>query len=186
MIEKFLALLGLIISTIALLMALVTHKTYAYNSEDARRDLVKMSQYVKAQDDARRSRAEFRAQVDSVSRLLADYHSPLQGSSEAFVSCGRRYGVDPKFLLALAWKESSLGKNTPKYHGVESYNAFGWGIHQNRTFSSWSDGICTVSQGLSENYPLGDLRATIMKYAPPTENFTELYISQIREFMSQI
>lgn len=134
--------------------------------------------------------------VKRVAKLLKNNNSPLTDSAESFVNASEQYGVSYKLLLAIAWKESSFGKHTPKYPAFdkqgkqigtyESNNAFGWGIHQSIAFNSWNDGIFTVAKGLAQNYDHTDIRRTIMKYAPPSENNTELYIDQVKYFVSKI
>lgn len=150
----------------------------------SRGELIATARHVKAKDE-RAEQARIRAdRVEGIKRILTN--TPLAQEAESFMSCAEQYGVSYKLLLAISWKESSFGRFTPKYHGIESYNAWGWGIHQGMAFANWSDGICTVAKGLSENYNHQNIYQTIMKYAPPVENNTALYIAQVKEFMSKI
>lgn len=147
-----------------------------------RRELLTDAKKLKSDISRRKVLRERRERVASVQRFLASRQSPMAQDAESFISASERTGVSYKLLLAIANKESSLGKHIPP----GSFNAFGWGIHQGRVFNSWSDGIQTVAEGLAANYDHTDIRRTIMKYAPPVENNTELYIAQVEQFIKSI
>ena len=91
-------------------------------------------------------------QLDKRARILAQYfasyNSPFEYQAQTFVDAADKYGLDWKLVPAIAGVESTFGKHS------YGYNAWGWGIYgDNRLgFSSWRDGIETVSQGLKENY----------------------------------
>jgi len=97
-----------------------------------------------------------------INAYLRKYGSPLAGYGNAFVRAGRRYGVDPALLVAIAGAESSFGKINSGSH-----NAWGWGPGIN--FGSWQQGIQTIARGLKQNY-LGQGLRTIeqigSKWAP--------------------
>lgn len=90
--------------------------------------------------------------LDKRARILAEYfasyNSPFEYHAQSFVDAADKYGLDWKLVPAISGVESTFGKHT------YGYNAWGWGIYgDNRLgFSSWKDGIETVSQGLKENY----------------------------------
>lgn len=99
------------------------------------------------------------AQID---RYLKGKGSPLSGYGKSFVSAGRRYGVSPALLVAIAGAESSFGK-------IESgtNNSFGWGPGYD--FASREAGINAVAKGLKQNYlnkGLRSIAAIGAKYAP--------------------
>jgi len=78
--------------------------------------------------------------------------SPLVGKGLIFMNEGREYNVDPRFIVAIAAAESSLGKNL-----CGSYNA--WGemekindIYVGRNFASWANAIDYVSSHVGEYY----------------------------------
>jgi hypothetical protein len=90
--------------------------------------------------------------------------SPLVGMGDVFVSEGRRNGIDPRALVAIAKAESALGSDP----GARARNnAFGWGPFQ--TFGSWQENIATVAAGLRKGY-LDDGLVTLAdiqrRYAP--------------------
>jgi len=58
--------------------------------------------------------------------------------------------LDWKLVAAISGVESTFGQQIP----YESFNGWGWGIYGDNVirFSSWKQGIETVSQGLRTNY----------------------------------
>lgn len=90
--------------------------------------------------------------LDQRAEILADYfasyNSPLQYQAQDFIDAADQYGVDWRLTPAISGVESTFGKNS------YGYNAWGWGIYgDNRlNFSSWRDGIYTVTAGLREGY----------------------------------
>jgi surface antigen len=83
---------------------------------------------------------------------LTRHSSPLAASAAAFVSAGRRYDVDPRFVVAIAYAESSLGTNGRC--ATERHNAWGYGggWPSCRTFASWEEGIWQVTMDIGEYY----------------------------------
>ncbi len=92
--------------------------------------------------------------VKILQAYLAQYNSPLQGQAKTFVDAADKYGLDWKLVAAISGVESTFGKFTPGSNEDPSYNAWGWGVYGDQTYSfkSWDDGIDTVSKGLKENY----------------------------------
>lgn len=78
--------------------------------------------------------------------------SPLSGQAAIFISKGQQYNVDPRFIIAIAYAESSLGKKT-----CAPYNA--WGEMENgkcRNFIDWENSIDYVSWHIGQKYlPIG-------------------------------
>jgi cell wall-associated NlpC family hydrolase len=102
-------------------------------------------------------------------------------TAEAIVRGSQGTGVDPRALAIIAQKESQFGRTSGRFKN----NAYGWGVHLSpsvNTSPDWATGTRKVAQGLSgplyKGAGLKSLRDIIMKYAPPSENNTELYIKQ--------
>lgn len=80
---------------------------------------------------------------------LTKYNSPLQYQAQNFIEAADTYNLDWRLLAAISGVESTFGKFMPG-----GYNAWGWGVYGNQAlyFTSFREGIFTVSQGLRENY----------------------------------
>jgi hypothetical protein len=78
------------------------------------------------------------------------YKSPLSPYAKKIVEEADKNELDFRLIAAIAQQESNLCKVIPP----ETYNCWGWGIHSKGTlgFSSYEEGIETVSKGLKENY----------------------------------
>lgn len=90
------------------------------------------------------------ARIAIIQQYLESYSSPLSPLSELIVATADKYGLDYRLLTAIAQQESNLCRYIP----AGSYNCWGWGIHSKGTlgFTSFEQGIETVSEGLKENY----------------------------------
>lgn len=88
-------------------------------------------------------------ETEILASYLARFNSPLQYHAQDFVDASKTYNVDWKLVPAIAGVESTFGKFIPG-----GYNAWGWGVYGNQAvyFTSWRDGIFTVTKGLKENY----------------------------------
>jgi cell wall-associated NlpC family hydrolase len=97
-----------------------------------------------------------------IDQYLKGKGSPLAGYGKNFVASGRRYGVSPALLVAIAGAESSFGK-------IESGTNNSWGWGPGIDFASREAGIDTVAKGLKNGY-LSQGRRSITaigaKYAP--------------------
>lgn len=84
-----------------------------------------------------------------LSAYLANFDSPLKDNAQDFIDAADAYNLDWKMVASIAGVESTFGKQIPG-----GYNAWGWGVYGTQAiyFSSWRDGIFTVSKGLRENY----------------------------------
>lgn len=91
---------------------------------------------------------------DNRAKILKDflekYSSPLAPYADSFIKNADNYGLDWRLVASISGVESTFGKHIP----YNSYNGWGWGIYGNNViyFSSWEEGIETVSRGLRENY----------------------------------
>jgi hypothetical protein len=92
-------------------------------------------------------------QLDSRAATLAayfrKYNSPLEYQAQDFIDAADEYKMDWKLVPAIAGVESTFGKHIPG-----GYNAWGWGVYgdQSLGFTSWRDGIFTVTGGLKRGY----------------------------------
>lgn len=70
--------------------------------------------------------------------------SPLEGLGEVFVRVGRKHGVDPAFLVAIATHENRLGT----FKAIQAkHNTFGLG--PGRTYPSWEANIEAAAKNLA-------------------------------------
>jgi Mannosyl-glycoprotein endo-beta-N-acetylglucosaminidase len=70
--------------------------------------------------------------------------SPLEGFGETFVRAGRKHGVDPLFLVAIATHENRLGT----FKAIQpKHNTFGLG--PGRSYPSWEANIEAAARNLS-------------------------------------
>lgn len=105
------------------------------------------------------SSAAFNAEVKAVKRddraqvlkaYLTKRNSPLVESAATFVAQADKNKLDWKLVAAISGLESGFGKHIPQ----NSYNGWGWGVYGDNvhSFTSWDDGISTISKGLREKY----------------------------------
>jgi hypothetical protein len=90
------------------------------------------------------------ARPEIIKQYLEYWNSPLSPFSLLIVSTADKYGLDFRLITAIAQQESNLCKIIPP----GSYNCWGWGIHSAGTlgFSSYQEGIVTVSEGIKKEY----------------------------------
>jgi len=82
--------------------------------------------------------------------FLASYGSPLTPYADLIVSDADKYGLDYRLLVSIAMQESGLCR-----HEIDnSHNCYGFGIYGNHVtyFSTYAEGIDTVSKALAEKY----------------------------------
>lgn len=90
------------------------------------------------------------ARPEIVAKYLKNYNSPLLPYANKLVEVADKYSLDFRLVTAIAQQESNLCKIIPP----GSYNCWGWGIHSEGTlgFTSYEEGIESVSKGLREEY----------------------------------
>ena len=90
------------------------------------------------------------SRVKILKEFLGQYDSPLVPFAASFIEIANKYNLDWKLVAAISGVESTFGREIP----FESFNGWGWGIYDNNVirFSSWEEGIETVSEGLKTNY----------------------------------
>ncbi|MBN1162635.1 hypothetical protein JXA34_02735 [Patescibacteria group bacterium] len=125
-----------------------------------------------------------------INEVFKEYGCPLEGMGETFVHEADENDIPWWIVAAIAFQESSCGKNSPKIDGQESYNAWGWAVYGEsvHSFDNWARGIETVSKYLSNRFYSQGITNTceIMKiYTPPSngswcegvEHFKELIVN---------
>jgi hypothetical protein len=90
------------------------------------------------------------SRVRILREYLEKYDSPLVPLAGTFVEVADKYNLDWKLVAAISGVESTFGKQIP----YESFNGWGWGIYGDNMirFSSWKEGIETISEGLRNKY----------------------------------
>ncbi len=88
--------------------------------------------------------------VEILKEFLEQYNSPLTPFASDFVEIADKYELDWKLVVAISGVESTFGKQIP----YDSFNGWGWGIYGNNVirFSSWTEGIEAVSEGIRTKY----------------------------------
>lgn len=81
---------------------------------------------------------------------LEKYNSPLAPYANYIVEISDQYNLDYRLLVAIAQQESNLCKKVP----ADSYNCWGWGIHERGVlkFNSFEEAIEKVALGLKTKY----------------------------------
>lgn len=99
--------------------------------------------------------------VENIRKYLAERNAPLADYAQEFVKAADHYGIDYRIVAAISVIESNGGRHTFK-----EYNAWGWG---KTSFESWTDGIWTVSAGISKYYSKGLTTPELIApyYCPP-------------------
>lgn len=129
--------------------------------------------------------------LDPKAQVLAAYlekrNSPMQYHAQDFIDAANQYNLDWKLVASIAGVESTFGKFIPG-----GYNGWGWGVYGTQAiyFSSWRDGIFTVSKGLRENYldrGLTDPIAMNRVYAasPTWGSKVSYFMADLEKFASQ-
>ncbi len=122
------------------------------------------------------------ARPQIIKQYLAYFDSPLTPYADEIVQMADKYGIDFRFIPAIAQQESNLCRVIPP----GSYNCWGWGITSVSSlgFDSFSDGIETVTKGLKNNYideGLTTPAAIMTKYTPQSNGS---WANGVSEFMS--
>lgn len=124
------------------------------------------------------------ARPEIVRQYLEFYNSPLTPYANEIVQVADKYGIDFRFIPAIAQQESNLCHVIPP----GSYNCWGWGITSVSSlgFNSYSDAIDTVSKGLKNNYideGLVTPDEIMTKYTPSSNGS---WAHGVNEFMSEM
>jgi hypothetical protein len=118
--------------------------------------------------------------------FLERYDSPMIGLGDEFVEAADQHGLDWRFLPALAFQESNLGKKIPK----GSNNPFGWAVYSGSSsgvnFGSWEEGIFTVAADIKENYIDQGLTSPEQIVTRYTSNNNPEWVFAVRSAMEEI
>ena len=121
--------------------------------------------------------------VKILREFLESYNSPIAPFARAFVETADNYNLDWRLLAAISGVESTFGQQIPS----GSYNGWGWGVYGNNVtyFSSWENGIQTISKGLRENY-MDKWGATNVYEIGRTYAASSAWASHVEYFMNRI
>lgn len=97
-----------------------------------------------------------RQAAEIIDRYLAGRGSPLAGYGQQFVAAGKREGVDPFVLVAIAGAETEYGRTGG---AGRIFNPFGMG--PGRTYPGWGEAINAAARNLAGDYYRGERRFTI-------------------------
>ncbi len=123
----------------------------------------------------------------------------MEGMGAALVESAIKHGVPVELMLSMARKETSFGKKGTI--GGDSFNPFNleatgkWGDTGKArggrfaAFDSMESGIEGFAQMLGTNYrkelDSGDLKGLVNRYAPPSENNSDLYTKQLQDWSAE-
>lgn len=113
------------------------------------------------------------ARATVINKVYSKYNCPMSGLGEAFVEEADENGIPFWIVPAIAFQESSCGKQTPLLDGEETYNAYGWGVWGDNVvkFDDWEHGIGVLSRYINERFYEQGVTdpCEIMKiYTPPS------------------
>ena len=108
-----------------------------------------------------------------INKVYNKYNCPMSDLGEKFVKEADKNNIPFWIIPAIAFQESSCGKQTPTVDGQESYNAYGWGVWGDNVvqFDNWEHGIEVLSEYINERFYAQGVTdpCEIMKiYTPPS------------------
>jgi hypothetical protein len=107
------------------------------------------------------------ARAEILKQYMEAHASPLAPYANLIVQTADKYSLDFRLITAIGRQESNICRIIPP----ESFNCWGWGIHSKGSlgFSSFEEGIETVSNGLRNEYlnkGLTTIEEIMSKYTP--------------------
>ncbi len=111
------------------------------------------------------------AQVDGT---FKKFKCPIYGYGDKFVEEAEKNAIPYWLVAAVAFQESSCGKNIPTKDGLSSNNLWGWGVYGTKvtTFESIDEGIETVSKYMHNKFyskGITELCDIMKVYTPPSK-----------------
>jgi hypothetical protein len=101
----------------------------------------------------RHAREVRRNRIAKLDSYLRSKGSPMAGQGATFYRIGKHYGIDPRFLIAIAGQESVFGtRNSARYN---AFGYFGTGGGPS-SFGSWSQAINRVAWQLAGPLYMGN------------------------------
>jgi len=137
----------------------------------------------------------FAQAIDSYIKKLTP-NSPLIGLGKDFVAAGTQYGVNPAWVVNIARKESSFGTHIPP----GTFNSYGRTATDSQPgiefksrrwykYDSFAQSASGQSEYLKRRYldkGLNTFDTIVPVYAPPSENDTKGYISQVKGWVGEV
>ena len=128
--------------------------------------------------------------VEAIDRFIGQGNPLAQaGGARTLLRATEGNLAGAAFLAALARKESEFGRTAGRFRN----NFWGWGVHLGpdvNTSPSVEAGAAKVWRGLSSSLYRGAGLVTpgaiIQRYAPPSENNTDLYKTQVGQWFTQL
>lgn len=108
-----------------------------------------------------------------VDKAFEVFNCPMHGLGEKMVQEADKNDIPYWVVAAIAFQESSCGKNTPTIDGVKTKNAWGWATYGDSVyeFDSYEQGVEVVSKYLSKKFysrGVTDLCEIMKTYTPPS------------------
>ena len=127
---------------------------------------------------------------DLINQVLSVAGSPAAGTGQSLYDLSRESGMDDAYALAVFEKESSFGKYGAGFenHALGNIVCAGYPTCNGRFrwYPSWQDGYQDFYRLIRQEYVargLSTVETITPVYAPPSENDTGLYISQVCQSM---
>lgn len=134
------------------------------------------------QEDIQRTN-QWMVLVTRIQKLLIRRNSPMAPFSAEFVLAGKKYGINPKLIVAISGIESSFGQKLAGPYNAWGRKAKGGGY---KSYSSWKEAIWDQAAYLKRVYidkGLITVEQIAPKYCPP--NY-KVWTAKVKLFMSLI
>ncbi|MGH7202818.1 MAG: hypothetical protein ACREHC_00035 [Candidatus Levyibacteriota bacterium] len=127
--------------------------------------------------------AEKDHRAEILQSFIEQYNSPLAEHADTLVKQADANNIDWRMVAAISGVESQFGIQIPGY----SFNGWGFGVYGNnvRYFTSWDDGISTVSTALRQEY-MNQRGATNIYSIGATYAADPAWASKVQNYMDQI